>query len=120
MSLCFGALYLPRDETRGRRKRDRKGEEEEKRREEGRGGRKAGVVSITCGGEGSLIIVGHGRKVTVGESLLLDVVQLVHSLLARHKLADRCTDHCGAYVIIVATRTPFFWGDHLRGERQWQ
>ena len=75
-------------------------------------------MSVTCDGEGSLVTVSHGCKVSVGDSLLLDVVQLVDPLLARHKLADGSADHCGTYVVIVATRTPFFWGDHLQAGRQ--
>ena len=60
----------------------------------------------------------------VGDGLLLDVVELVHALLPRHKLADGSADHYVAYVIIATTWTPLLRRNHLlrstseRQERQ--
>lgn len=59
-----------------------------------------------------LVTVSHLCKLCEVESLLLDVVHLIDSLLPGHKLRDRGANLEASNVVIALPRTPLFgWND---------
>ena len=76
------------------------------------------VTATAVTTEGSLVAVGHSSILPVGECLLLDVVELVDALLARHKLTHWSTDHCATNVLIATPWTPLLGRDNLGEVRQ--
>lgn len=59
------------------------------------------------------VTVGHFCILTEGESLLLDVVQLVHPLLPRDKLGNGGADTQRANIIIGLAGSPLLWWNNL-------
>lgn len=61
----------------------------------------------------SLVIVCHLHELADYQLLLLDVVDLIDTLLAHHQLRYGCLDLQQPHVIIGLSRNPLFGWNHL-------
>ena len=67
---------------------------------------------------GLLVTIGLGSIFVVCERLLLDVVELVYSLLPGHELAHWSTDNSRADVCVASPRTPLLGRNDLQTKRR--